>query len=79
MLSHLYVNMPGSDLTELKPADHDWEDKGVFRVFDQNEFHDLNIFRESNFAENGYVFYPNTCFKDDAKCKIHMFFHGCGD
>lgn len=48
------------------------------RVFEQDEFHDRNLFSNTNFGAQGFVFYPDQCLEDGASCKIHINLHGCG-
>ncbi len=40
--------------------------------FDQSEFG-----RQSGLDETGYVYIPQTCRAADAKCAVHVVFHGC--
>lgn len=35
------------------------------------------MFQYDGFDEYGYIYYPYTCLKDNAKCKLHFFLHGC--
>ena len=35
------------------------------------------MFDYNGFDEYGYVFYPEICFQENKKCKVHVHLHGC--
>jgi poly(3-hydroxybutyrate) depolymerase len=57
---------------KLKPAAK--TDDGEFLTFDQSEFTDEHSVMDSE----AFVYIPKGCRDDDAKCGVHIAFHGCG-
>lgn len=66
-------------LSELLPflakEDNGWASNGVLRKYNQHDFSDAT---PDGFAEQGYIYYPHSCYADGASCKLHFFLHGCG-
>ena len=78
LLNHFY-----DDLKPMNPNSRHWEENGVLKKFDQQEFisDELKWYQSSGLDKHGYVYYPNECIdgqlEGDDKCKVHMFLHGC--
>lgn len=62
----------------LQPRTDDWQSKGVLKKFAQKEFlGETSVFQYDGFDEYGWIYYPNACLEDGAKCKTHFWMHGC--
>lgn len=75
-LKHSYAGIDRS--IDVAPKDDNWESKGVMREFSQTEFVDRKIWQWNGLDDTGYVFYPTQCLVKNAKCKVHVNLHGCG-
>ena len=59
--------------------DLDWDKKGVLREFNQIEFVDSMVHQFNGLDQIGYIYYPFKCIDGNITCKIHFFFHACGE
>jgi hypothetical protein len=81
ILRHLFYNVPGTGITELKPANEDpengWENYGTLAQFSQLEFIEAGEGQFTGMQEFGWYFVPHECTKWRAKCNLHVAIHGC--
>lgn len=76
ILKYLYESLDSS--FTLQARTNEWESKGVLTKFAQREFlGTTSIFQYDGFDEYGWIYYPNACLKEGAKCKLHFYLHGC--
>ena len=75
MFKHI---MPYQDSHPLKPKIQTWKEAGKLEFFKQAEFFKSNDdFKESQLADNGYVYIPNSCYDKETFCRVHLALHGC--
>ena len=84
VLDFLYTHIEGSGVTPENPFikgqknDPAWKRHGVLMQYDQREFVDPDdSWDEANFANYGWLYYPNQCADGSTKCKITFALHGC--
>ena len=81
ILRHLFYNVPGTGIDELKPANEEpfngWEQYGTLAEFYQGEFIEAAEGQFTGMQENGWYFLPHECAKEGAKCNLHVAIHGC--
>ena len=63
----------------LLPSAHDFNES-YFVEFDQNIYYsfDGNDAFAAAMGDIGYIFVPPRCYDYTVKCKLHVYFHGCG-
>ena len=67
MLTHLLSNLEKDPVEKLQPKVNNWDERGVLRRYDQDEFHDAGIFDLDGFdqfdslllVDQGFVLYRN--------------------